>query len=347
MRTAAKLQPACAVLLRNGRPPVTRCDLKVDGGNSPGLAARLLRIPNLTQADERRYLTAYKTDPDPQRRRKALENLWLSYGKLVVSIASGYRFRSLDLSDLIGVGFLGLSGAITDFDLERSGVGLATYAIPRIRHEIQSYIRRNLQPVALPGSHPHRQLIRHSRALLADAHAACRREMVTPNRNELCRRVAARVGLSAHEVENTLQLLDGNHVFLDAGPRGSRTFASLFAASHEETVVSSIDSARVKHRVLALMDEILGTSERRVFQARCMTVSEPAKVHELAAELSVSSERICQLEASAKRKIAVALAQQGFLHGDPATLIAETRIRASRGKPKQPAVRQAEAVQHA
>jgi DNA-directed RNA polymerase sigma subunit (sigma70/sigma32) len=107
----------------------------------------------------------------------------------------------------------------------------------------------------------------------------------------------------------------------------------LTASAHEEAVVCSIDSARIKHRLTMLVNEILGKSERRVFQTRCMTANEPAKLEELAAELGVSSERIYQLEASAKRKIAVALAEEGYLFGDVTTLIKETKVRASRRSP--------------
>ena len=52
---------------------------------------------------------------------------------------------------------------------------------------------------------------------------------------------------------------------------------------------------------------------RTVFLARCMT--DPSRVRRresLAAELGVSRERIYQLEVSAKRKIAVALAQKAL-----------------------------------
>ncbi|HVC59555.1 MAG TPA: sigma-70 family RNA polymerase sigma factor [Acetobacteraceae bacterium] len=342
--TLQQLRPDHGVPPVAGRQPVTRGHFRAAGGASSDIAARLLRIPSIAETDERRYLSEYRTDPDPQRRRKALENLCLAYGKLVVSIASGYRFRSLDLSDLIGVGFLGLIGAIVAFDLERSGVRLATYAIPCIRHEIQSYIRRNLQPVALPDSASHRQLIRHSRELMADARAACARELVTPNRNELCRRVAVRVGLSEREVENTLHLLGGDHVSLDDDKHLSFALSTLFAISHEDAVVSAVDSARVKRRVLALTEEILGTAERRVFLARCMAASEPAKLAELAGDLGVSSERICQLETSAKRKVAVALVQQGFLRGDSAALVAETHVRAGRRTSRQNAARQSPQV---
>jgi hypothetical protein len=101
-------------------------------------------------------------------------------------------------------------------------------------------------------------------------------------------------------------------------------------ASHEDTVVTTIDSANVMRRVLVLADGILGTSERRVFHARCISDGDPEHLDTLAAELGVSRERIYQLDASAKRKIAAALVVEGLSSADPMAVVADTRVRAIR-----------------
>ncbi len=320
------------------------CRSKTGESTRLNLAARLLRAENITESQERRCLTDYHIHPDPRQRHKALEHLWMAYGKLVVSMAAKYRRNPQVFDDLVSAGFLGLLNAINDFDLTREGIRLGTYANFRIRHEMQTYLRRTSQPVCLPDTTSHRQLIRHTRRLFEDADRACRREGTTPHQTELYRRVAARVGLPVYEVESTSQLVSGNHDSLDDDPQPSLAVALTFTSSHEDAVVSTIDAAKVKRRVLILMDEILGRSERRVFQARCMNNNEPSRRDELAAELGVSSERIYQLEASAKRKISVALAQQGYIHIDPATLLGETRVRASRRKSDRQTVHQPEAA---
>lgn len=287
-------------------------------------------MPNLSQVEERQCLRQFQCADDPQLRHAAKERIWLAFAKLVVSIASDYRRRSVDVDDLIGVGFLGLYGAIADFDLQRSDVRFATYAIPRIRHEIQTYLRKNTQPVALPDSDGHRQLIRNLGKLLRDAHRACEREGIQPEFSEVSKRIAARVALSTTEVENTIQLMSGYHLFLDDAPNAEINKSGLNTESHELSTIQSLDFRRVRQKLRALADELLGRSERTVFEARCMTDTEPARLDDLATELGVSPERIYQLEASAKKKIAVALAQQGLFQGDPVALVAETRMRASR-----------------
>jgi DNA-directed RNA polymerase sigma subunit (sigma70/sigma32) len=78
----------------------------------------------------------------------------------------------------------------------------------------------------------------------------------------------------------------------------------------------------------------LGDRERRVFFARCMNDDEePVHLETLAMELGVTRERIHQLELSARRKIAVALARDGLVKaGFRAVELPKSRARRRRGK---------------
>jgi RNA polymerase sigma factor (sigma-70 family) len=292
------------------------------------LSRTIFQSPGLNETDERRLLSEYQTSEPVECRQKCLERLCLSCGKLVVSMARKYRRTPQELDDLISVGFIGLHGAIVDFDLKRTGVRLGTYATFRIKHEMQNYVRRTSHPVRLPDTNSHRQLMRHSRRLFEDAERACEREGLVPHHTELCRRVATRVGLSEYEVERTFELLANHHVALDDGLGLDYNATGLRADSHEEAMIFSLDRGVLRRRIWVLMGEILGRSERRVFQGRCMCDGDPERLDTLAAELGVSPQRIFQLEASAKRKVAVALAAQGLFGGDPMALIALTRVRA-------------------
>jgi RNA polymerase sigma-32 factor len=96
------------------------------------------------------------------------------------------------------------------------------------------------------------------------------------------------------------------------------------AASPEEDVILRLDHAKARKRIMALVQEVLGERERAVFLTRCMhDGDEVVRVETLAREFGVTRERVCQLEASAKRKIAMALAQEGYANfaaGAPITL---------------------------
>jgi DNA-directed RNA polymerase sigma subunit (sigma70/sigma32) len=70
----------------------------------------------------------------------------------------------------------------------------------------------------------------------------------------------------------------------------------------------------LRRRMLALSEEILGARERTVFVARCVARGRRVRrVESLARELGVTPERICELEFSARRKIAAALARDGLV----------------------------------
>jgi DNA-directed RNA polymerase sigma subunit (sigma70/sigma32) len=84
------------------------------------------------------------------------------------------------------------------------------------------------------------------------------------------------------------------------------------SVSPEDDAILRIDYAKARSRILVLAREILGERERIVFQARCMTDNEVVHLDSLARLLGVSRERVYQLEASAKRKIITAMAQEGY-----------------------------------
>jgi len=87
------------------------------------------------------------------------------------------------------------------------------------------------------------------------------------------------------------------------------------AAARDDSVVQSLHDATLRRRVAGLAQEILGERERIVFLARCIGESQGVRQREdLATELGVTSERVYQLEVSARRKIAAALEHDGLLH---------------------------------
>jgi hypothetical protein len=123
--------------------------------------------------------------------------------------------------------------------------------------------------------------------VLADAREACRREGVAATRRELLMRVSKRVALPPTEV-----------------PRGSG------GAIRRDGMTASTGSGarRPRDPVSRLAAMILGVREREVFLAR--RVARPDDVdalHELAACLGISAERVYELEASARRKLTRAL----------------------------------------
>ena len=286
---------------------------------------------NLTAERERLLLRACQSSSEESGRRSALIELWESHSKLVIAIASRYRQANIEIADLIGAGHLGLHAAIALFDPDRFEGRLSTYAIGWVRWYIQDYIRRNVTPVRLPNTAAHRQLAQMAGRLFADARKSCHQDRVEPTETELCERIGRRVGLSGDEVACSIRLINGGTLSLhkqvtetgEAGHPLEDTLAS-DDASPEEDVILRLDHAKARKRIMALVEEILGDRERIVFLARCMgDGGEATHLETLATRFGVSRERVYQLEASAKRKITTALAQEGyaeFTQGEPIRL---------------------------
>jgi RNA polymerase sigma-32 factor len=292
---------------------------------------------SLTAERERQLLRVCQTSSDTDERRAALTTLWESHSKLVVAIARRYRRHNIELVDLIGTGHLGLHTAIARFDVARFESRLATYAIAWIRWHIQDYIRRNAAPVRLPASAAHRQLARSGRRLFADARRSCERENVDATEAELHERIGRRIGLDADEVARSLRLINEGAVSIQSQPAESVGGPNLEemladqAASPEDDVILRLDRIKVRNRIKVLLNEILKERERAVFIARCMPDDdEVMHLETLAHRFGVTRERVCQLEASAKRKIAMALAAEGYSKSPLATAMLLPAVRAQR-----------------
>ena len=284
---------------------------------------------NLTAERERTLLLQLRTGQTQAARHQAMTELWECHSKLVVSVASQYRRSGLEFLDLVGAGHLGLHRAIEGFDLDRCDNRLAAYATGWIRYFIKDYVRRNSTLVRFPESNAHRQLVQMNVKLVADARNACLREGVEPTESALHDRIGQRIGMASSDVAYTLRLLHGGMLSLtatrDDGPHGRALQDTLpdNAAVSEDDVILRMDHAKARKRIMALVEEILGERERSIFLARCLPANdEVTSLEALSVTHGVTRERIHQLEASARRKITTALANQGFtnLFDDSGTL---------------------------
>ncbi len=296
---------------------------KVAVGDNAHLVNRAVRHhmdrTNLTAERERVLLLQLRNGQTQTARHQALTELWESHSKLVVSVASQYRRSGLEFLDLVGAGHLGLHRAIEGFDLDRCDNRLAAYATGWIRYFIKDYVRRNTTLVRLPESNAHRQLVQMNVRLVADARNACLREGVEPTESALHDRIGQRIGMASSDVAYSLRLLHGGMLSLtasrDDGLHG-RSLQDMLpdnTAVSEDDVILRMDHAKARKRIMALAEEILGDRERAIFLARCLPASgDVTSLEALSVTYGVSRERIHQLEASGRRKITTALANQGF-----------------------------------
>ena len=309
----------------------------MDRGFMPSerMASRIHDVPNLDETRERVLLARTKAANSSDDGRAALKELWMSHGKLVTAIAAKYRRSDIDHDDLINAGHLGLHTAIMRFDTERFDTRLAAYAAVWIRCQIQDYIRRNTGPVRLPESKGHRQLAQSASKLLAEARKACEREGVEPTDTALHERIGQRIGLSVSEVATGLCHLRGTRASLHPQDEtdGPETSLRDDTAPTADDMIQRLDHDRLRACLHALANEILGERERLLFLARCMADSDQIpSLETFAVRFGVSSVRVHQIEASARRKIAAALVTVGYAdHMDDGVVAPFTGVRARRG----------------
>ena len=299
-----------------------------------GAAAQRFDSPNLDEARERELLARVRSATQAADSRAAMTELWMSHGKLVAAIAAKHRRSDIDHDDLINAGHLGLHTAIMRFDSNRFDTRLAAYAAIWIRWYINDYIRRNSGPVRLPESKAHRQLAQSGPGLLIEARKACDREGVEPTDSELHTRIGRRLGLSADEVAHGMRLILGARMSLHAEGDADGYESSLpdHAAPTADDLHERMDHDRLRVRIRTLANEVLGDRERQVFFARSMADTDQVpSLDAFAGRFGVTTTRVHQIEVSARRKIAVALAASGYGEATGDDVVAHlSQIRARR-----------------
>ncbi len=248
------------------------------------------RFPFLTQEQETSLARRYRNEGDIDAARQ----LVVSHLRVVVALARGYLGYGLPQADLIQEGNIGLMKAVKRYDPER-GVRLVSFAVHWIRAEIHEHILRNWRIVKVATTKAQRKLFFNLRSLKKSLGALGGTE---------AKAIAKQLGVKPEEVVEMETRLTGHDVALE--PVGGdddevRSPIAYLAADdaepsrvleHEET--ERLQSSGLR-QALARLDE----RSRRIVEARWLNESQPATLHDLAAEFGVSAERIRQIEAKA------------------------------------------------
>jgi RNA polymerase sigma-32 factor len=257
------------------------------------------RIPVLSREEEVRLATRFRSESDLDAARE----LVLSHLRFVVHIARGYSGYGLPMGDLVQEGNVGLMKAVKRFD-PTVGVRLVSFAVHWIRAEIHEYVLRNWRLVKVATTKAQRKLffnLRKAKKNLAWLSA------------EETQAVARDLGVTAAEVTQMEQRLAARDVAFDPAPEGDdenvySPSAYLPAPDSDPALAVERDewedasSQRLRH-ALATLD----ARSRQIVERRWLADENKATLHELAAEYSVSAERIRQIEASALKKLKAAM----------------------------------------
>ena len=260
------------------------------------------RYPMLSEAKEIRLAERFCNDGDVEAARQ----LVLSHLRLVISIARGYLGYGLPHADLIQEGNIGLMKAVKRFDSTR-GVRLVSFAMHWIKAEIHEYILKNWRMVKVATTKAQRKLFFNLRSLKNDY------EGVDTLSGTQATEVAARLGVKQQEVIEMETRLTGRDLALESNADdGDEAFAPIdyLADSRYEParMLENKALARLQNEGLHEALRELDARSRRIIEARWLHDGEGATLHDLAAEFSVSAERIRQIEVKALQKMRGVLA---------------------------------------
>ncbi len=307
MNASLNLSPSSALALRDPWAMVPSL------GNLEAYISAANRLPMLTAEEEGRFARQLRDSGDV----KAAGQLVLSHLRLVVSISRQYLGYGLPHGDLIQEGNVGLMKAVKRFDPEQ-GVRLVSYAMHWIKAEIHEYVLKNCRMVKMATTKAQRKLFFNLRSmkqgLKSDSIA------MDTHRNTLTQgeadTIAKRLNVKREEVLEMEMRLSGGDVAMepltDDGEESYAPIAYLADEASEPThVLESNHRDWLASDGITLALESLDPRSRRVVEERWLRVNDDSTggmtLHELAAEYSVSAERIRQIEVAAMKKMRKAL----------------------------------------
>ena len=229
--------------------------------------------------------------------------------RLVVSIAKTYMNRGLPLPDLIEEGNLGLMHALDKFEPQR-GFKFSTYATWWIRQNIEKALMSQVRTVRLP-VHVIREInqVLRARRFLEQTLAA---EGRLPDMED----ISSLTGKSMEDVVDALAMAE-HTTSLDA-PRDIAPGSSLLdiisdkrtAGPHEEVEKSQLD-----HMLYSWLKGLKDDQRVVIMRRYGLDNHEPATLEEVAKELTLSKERVRQIQQDALVKLKKYLYSHGLDKG--------------------------------
>jgi RNA polymerase sigma-32 factor len=220
---------------------------------------------------------------------------------VVVSVARGYAGYGLPQADLIQEGNIGLMKAVKRYDPDR-GVRLVSFALHWIRAEIHEFVVRNWRMVKIATTKSQRKLFFNLRSMKSG---------LEPLKPQQISEIAQQLNVSEHDVIDMEARFAGHEIALEPSSGGDDddSYAPIqYLADTEDHEPSHILEAAQLERLQTsgLAHALSGLDERsrRIVEARWLCEEgTAATLHELAAEFSVSAERIRQIEQKAMSKM--------------------------------------------
>jgi RNA polymerase sigma factor for flagellar operon FliA len=189
---------------------------------------------------------------------------------------------NVELDDLIQVGMIGLSDALSRFDANQ-GVQFETFATQRIRGAMLDELRGN--------DWMSRGDRRHQRSIEAAVHKLEQRFGRAPSESEIAREM----GLSLADYQELLGKVRGTQLIyledMGGGEDGDEDYLDRHVADEEANPIMRLEDRRMRE---ALVEAIKQLPEREQY-VMSMYYEQDMNLKEIAAVLGVTESRVCQL----------------------------------------------------
>jgi RNA polymerase primary sigma factor len=225
--------------------------------------------------------------------KRLREEMVRAHLRLVVAIAKKYRGpSSLELSDLIQEGNLGLMRAVEKYNYRR-GVKLSTYAVWWIRQSITRAIADQGRMIRVP---------EHMAKTARKVHRA-RSKLQQHGREPGSDEIAARSGIAKARVEQALSLVqDPTSLDIPIGEDGDVTLADIIEAPDAVNPHTAAEAAALRECVAEVLAE-LTPREERILRMRFGIGIPDHTLEQVSKTFGVTRERIRQIEAKALQKL--------------------------------------------
>jgi RNA polymerase sigma-32 factor len=275
-------------------------DQLVPGANLSAYVQAVSTIPVLSVERERELAEDLFFNENLQAARE----LVMSHLRFVVHIARSYSGYGLPEADLIQEGNVGLMKAVKRFNPEK-GVRLVSFAVHWIKAEMHEFILRNWRIVKIATTKAQRKLFFNLRSAKKSL------SWLSP---EEAQAIADDLGVDIGEVQRMEGRLSSRDIGfdqpIDADDDDTWHAPQYYLEDHSADPAAILESSDWQdsseaqlHNALAELDE-----RSRDILSRRWLAEKKATLHELAAQYSVSAERIRQLEQSAMEKLRVTIA---------------------------------------